>query len=961
MSEFGSQMLAGGNHEARPAKVLPRRPTMQTGPGPVDCPAPEAIPLDDAEGLPLQILSLNLGISGIKGSLGELSHLLFRGDIAAVHLQEARLRKRDVIKWRKNLHSRLPKYAMYVHCYHGNKNTAVVTLLRKELVKWTSPMALNSASAALSGRIIALRYTPPNIAKPLVLANIWMPHSGYSAEAVQRAHTAFGDLMNTWKSSGHEVLAAGDWNATVTDDQRSVVPCNPVPDQAFRQMLVKTGLKPMTVSTEPTWTSSSGRTFATLDHILFTNAGTAASVVMQHEVTSSDHQALLCTLKEDVGCWNVGQHVPVVRQDRLNLSDLDNLVPLFCSTIDAHQDKCTDLESLERQMWNTAQEVLGLQKQAGGKPFLNKAVAALRKAIKVARRLLRFYSHAPHTKATHAATWQELGQRLTTANASAQAAIFFGDPDPHWPTMTRTTLKSALKQCVYDLRETIRTEIRAMEKACLAANIAKSRLHLETGKRGVQRAMGKGVADARMSEVVTTHPSVVIIPLDGLNEEAVRVQCSVTVENVALDTVISADGSRTLRCTPPRLQDVSALLLALESTGILADLERRELTVEDPDDIISALEHFMGMEGKARGMLCRMCSSPEMTCLSRLAPEGRTLCWYCPSCRRCREYVEDLSLYDKVPWPRECVTGYPRVPGGDIPDAYRLRKPIRWEDFLKHLHCMANRKAPGDDMVVAELWKNAPEWAKQLLFAEINAVLMGKPMPDHWRGGTVQFLFKKPPASSLPNWRPICLLNVSYRLYSSIITDRLSRMVEAYGILDQVQEAFSLQRGTRRQIETLLNIIRSAKIQNRSLVIALLDFRNAFNSNDVAACMRILKEYNIPDLDLIDDMYQGAYYQARTSTGSFTARIPLTRRTKQGDPLSPLIFNLTVNMLVRMLKQSGHSFQCLLNTDGLHLRRQLRSTARLFADDTAMVAHSVHSSNALMTSPQAVPHARMHP
>ena len=640
--------------------------------------------------------------------------------------------------------------------------------------------------------------------------------------------------------------------------------------------------------------------------------------------------------------------MPVVSQDRLNLSDLDNLVPLFCSTIDAHQDKCTDLESLERQMWNTAQEVLGLQKQAGGKPFLNKAVAALRKAIKVARRLLRFYSHAPHTKATHAATWQELGQRLTTANASAQAAIFFGDPDPHWPTMTRTTLKSALKQCVYDLRETIRTEIRAMEKACLAANIAKSRLHLETGKRGVQRAMGKGVADARMSEVVTTHPSVVIIPLDGLNEEAVRVQCSVTVENVALDTVISADGSRTLRCTPPRLQDVSALLLALESTGILADLERRELTVEDPDDIISALEHFMGMEGKARGMLCRMCSSPEMTCLSRLAPEGRTLCWYCPSCRRCREYVEDLSLYDKVPWPRECVTGYPRVPGGDIPDAYRLRKPIRWEDFLKHLHCMANRKAPGDDMVVSELWKNAPEWAKQLLFAEINAVLMGKPMPDHWRGGTVQFLFKKPPASSLPNWRPICLLNVSYRLYSSIITDRLSRMVEAYGILDQVQEAFRLQRGTRRQIETLLNIIRSAKIQNRSLVIALLDFRNAFNSNDVAACMRILKEYNIPDLDLIEDMYQGAYYQARTSTGRFTARIPLTRGTKQGDPLSPLIFNLTVNMLVRMLKQSGHSFQCLLNSDGLRLRGHLRSTARLFADDTAMVAHSVHSSNALM-------------
>ena len=213
--------------------------------------------------------------------------------------------------------------------------------------------------------------------------------------------------------------------------------------------------------------------------------------------------------------------------------------------------------------------------------------------------------------------------------------------------------------------------------------------------------------------------------------------------------------------------------------------------MEDPDDILSAVEHFMGMEGKARGMLCQACSSPELTCLSRLAPAGRVLCWHCPSCRRCCNYAEKLSLYDKVPWPSECVTGYPRVPGGAIPDAYRLRRPIGWEDFLKHLKCMANRKAPGDDMVVAKLCKNTPEWGKQLLFQEINAVLQGKAMPDHWRGGTVQFLFKKPPASSLSNWWPICLLSVSYRLYSSIITDRLSRMVEAYGILDQRDDGLS--------------------------------------------------------------------------------------------------------------------------------------------------------------------------
>ena len=92
-------------------------------------------------------------------------------------------------------------------------------------------------------------------------------------------------------------------------------------------------------------------------------------------------------------------------------------------------------------------------------------------------------------------------------------------------------------------------------------------------------------------------------------------------------------------------------------------------------------------------------------------------------------------------------------------------------------------------------------------------------------------------------------------------------------------------------------MIRAAKLQEESIVLAFLDFSNAFNSNDVQACIRILKEYNLPDVDLIGAMYYGAFYRARTMDGKFTAPIPLTRGTKQGYPLSPLIFNLTLNML----------------------------------------------------------------
>ena len=82
----------------------------------------------------MQVLTLNLGISGIWGSLQELASLLQQPhyrNIAVLHLQEARLKKLQIAKLRRTVDKTLPKYAMYVHCQSlGDKpTTAVITLV----------------------------------------------------------------------------------------------------------------------------------------------------------------------------------------------------------------------------------------------------------------------------------------------------------------------------------------------------------------------------------------------------------------------------------------------------------------------------------------------------------------------------------------------------------------------------------------------------------------------------------------------------------------------------------------------------------------------------------------------------------------------------------------------------------------------------------------------------------------
>ena len=79
-------------------------------------------------------------------------------------------------------------------------------------------------------------------------------------------------------------------------------------------------------------------------------------------------------------------------------------------------------------------------------------------------------------------------------------------------------------------------------------------------------------------------------------------------------------------------------------------------------------------------------------------------------------------------------------------------------------------------------------------------------------------------------------------------------------------------------------------------MVTFLDFANAFNSVDHAALWKWLKTLGVPDVDLLEDIYTNSYYQAETVHGT-TARIFLTRGTKQGDGLSPLLFSLLFNFL----------------------------------------------------------------
>jgi hypothetical protein len=107
---------------------------------------------------------------------------------------------------------------------------------------------------------------------------------------------------------------------------------------------------------------------------------------------------------------------------------------------------------------------------------------------------------------------------------------------------------------------------------------------------------------------------------------------------------------------------------------------------------------------------------------------------------------------------------------------------------------------------------------------------------------------------------------------------------------------------------------------------------------DHEALFRWLEELQVPDVDLIRSLYTRAHYEADLPYGR-SAPVYMLRGTKQGDILSPLLFNLVFNALLIGLRLSGVGVRTVVG---------LRPNSRGFADDLALSTDSAAGMEKLL-------------
>ena len=126
------------------------------------------------------------------------------------------------------------------------------------------------------------------------------------------------------------------------------------------------------------------------------------------------------------------------------------------------------------------------------------------------------------------------------------------------------------------------------------------------------------------------------------------------------------------------------------------------------------------------------------------------------------------------------------------------------------------------------------------------------------------------------------LLCAVYKVLTAILTDRLAAVAEKYGLLSSSQEGFQQHRNCTRQLQLLLWGIEKSRREGTKLYTVFVNFENTFNSLDHGAIWAWLKLMNVLDIDLLQELYEGSFFQVDSDFGR-TARVFLMWGLKQDD------------------------------------------------------------------------------
>ncbi|WP_419584354.1 reverse transcriptase domain-containing protein, partial [Thiolapillus sp.] len=187
------------------------------------------------------------------------------------------------------------------------------------------------------------------------------------------------------------------------------------------------------------------------------------------------------------------------------------------------------------------------------------------------------------------------------------------------------------------------------------------------------------------------------------------------------------------------------------------------------------------------------------------------------------DQINDVNLEDLI---QEHEENIPKLTEKQRNDLEGL---ISKEEVLSTLKRMKNGTSPGSDGFTVEFYKFFWNDLGSFLVRAINESFKKESLSSPQKEGIITLLPKgDKPRQFLKNWRPITLLNVSYKIASGCIANRIKRILP--DIIHSDQTGFVSGRCISENTRLLYDVIHYTEKRNVSGLLLLIDFEKAFDS-----------------------------------------------------------------------------------------------------------------------------------
>ncbi|KAG0739794.1 hypothetical protein G6F16_011736 [Rhizopus arrhizus] len=251
----------------------------------------------------------------------------------------------------------------------------------------------------------------------------------------------------------------------------------------------------------------------------------------------------------------------------------------------------------------------------------------------------------------------------------------------------------------------------------------------------------------------------------------------------------------------------------------------------------------------------------------------------------------------------------------------QLQKEFDYEMIIKMTKRCPKQSSPGSDSLgytYLNLLYNLP-CLETLVWQIYDDALNKGIFPPSWKEIRIRLLPKKGDLTDLKNWRPIALINCDAKIFSRLLTHRMAPLMKR--LINPFQKGFIQDRFIGENGMYVHLVLQQARHEKHHGLGLLLDQEKAYDRVLPDYLLGVLAIMKFPEsiIHCIQQLFFNNSVEINVN-GFFTDSVHQERGLRQGDPLSPLLFNIALEPLLLSIQQDMN-YQGYLPNNGTESQR----------------------------------------